>query len=729
MANFFQQGNSAPIIPPTRYNFNSHNLTNTECHDLTSLSISLANACLNSPYQNTDSTHRIGSRRSTSAYASAQAFQPPQPFNVGPWVDRSKLLGQLPDSSSGLDPKMFEDNLLKSTFISGRFPPRPADQSKSSGINQRSTFSNEITGFNGPQAPRPHKVPPRCVPCDGGGSFNPMLSSTPSSAIYAQAEISKGQPDYSQWLLNPAAPAVVADHLRTGRSNNLKSNLLTDRSSGVSYMDQALHQVLPISRLSTVPRSSPSEYVLNSFSDFLTCSIDRYSIKGIDFESGPYFPQTLGPYLLVNPLEGASTPRVSEALELPTQCFKAWSPRLSMPVVLRRVLPERLEPLPSEAYFLARQFCDASDPSVIQLRDVVPVDEFGDNSVIFVYDFLPCCYTLQQIHMSDPAKSSGELPPSDLLPERTAWMFLVQLTQALRFAHQTLNRSVGVLHPSKILVQDGTRLFVNCIGLKDVINHSTMANTMAELKARDFVALGKLMLGVIFGTPLAMKELENGRLFRLICKLNSVVERHDTRRLDHREPEWSETGDRYMLKLFRDFVFHQVDQRGAPHLDLAHIVTVLNKVEAASQERLCLVSRKGERAIIVTYADIRHWLDTSFGSLVEEHRRSLFEQQMVQQQEQQQADAENNGSGVNPTEAIYFATLIHVLIPDQILVSSINMCPRCPEIGLTPPTPKFLKNHGNGASHRSRSLGAILLLLPLLRPQSRLYSLHERQLP
>uniref|UniRef100_A0A5K3EHB4 Pan3_PK domain-containing protein n=1 Tax=Mesocestoides corti TaxID=53468 RepID=A0A5K3EHB4_MESCO len=582
---------------------------------------------------------------------------------------------------------MFEDNLLKSTFISGRFPPRPADQSKSSGINQRSTFSNEITGFNGPQAPRPHKVPPRCVPCDGGGSFNPMLSSTPSSAIYAQAEISKGQPDYSQWLLNPAAPAVVADHLRTGRSNNLKSNLLTDRSSGVSYMDQALHQALR-NKLRASILTPPSK---------------------------SNFPQTLGPYLLVNPLEGASTPRVSEALELPTQCFKAWSPRLSMPVVLRRVLPERLEPLPSEAYFLARQFCDASDPSVIQLRDVVPVDEFGDNSVIFVYDFLPCCYTLQQIHMSDPAKSSGELPPSDLLPERTAWMFLVQLTQALRFAHQTLNRSVGVLHPSKILVQDGTRLFVNCIGLKDVINHSTMANTMAELKARDFVALGKLMLGVIFGTPLAMKkptqylsileqvfpqglpnllqdlltgtlssvdalvlatanhaydhlsticsvnkyqerqllrELENGRLFRLICKLNSVVERHDTRRLDHREPEWSETGDRYMLKLFRDFVFHQVDQRGAPHLDLAHIVTVLNKVEAASQERLCLVSRKGERAIIVTYADIRHWLDTSFGSLVEEHRRSLFEQQMVQQQEQQQADAENNGSGVNPTEAI-----------------------------------------------------------------------------
>ncbi len=42
--------------------------------------------------------------------------------------------------------------------------------------------------------------------------------------------------------------------------------------------------------------------------------------------------------------------------------------------------------------------------------------------------------------------------------------------------------------------------------------------------------------------------------------------------------EWSEVGDRFMLKLFRDFVFHQIDQRGAAYLDLAHIVTVMNKV-------------------------------------------------------------------------------------------------------------------------------------------------------
>ena len=44
------------------------------------------------------------------------------------------------------------------------------------------------------------------------------------------------------------------------------------------------------------------------------------------------------------------------------------------------------------------------------------------------------------------------------------------------------------------------------------------------------------------------------------------------------DPEWAETGDRYLLKLFRDYVFHHVTETGEPWIDLAHIVACLNKV-------------------------------------------------------------------------------------------------------------------------------------------------------
>jgi PAB-dependent poly(A)-specific ribonuclease subunit 3 len=41
---------------------------------------------------------------------------------------------------------------------------------------------------------------------------------------------------------------------------------------------------------------------------------------------------------------------------------------------------------------------------------------------------------------------------------------------------------------------------------------------------------------------------------------------------------WSETGDRYLLKLFRDYVFHQVYEDGNPYIDFAHVIDCLNKV-------------------------------------------------------------------------------------------------------------------------------------------------------
>lgn len=50
------------------------------------------------------------------------------------------------------------------------------------------------------------------------------------------------------------------------------------------------------------------------------------------------------------------------------------------------------------------------------------------------------------------------------------------------------------------------------------------------------------------------------------------------------DPAWSETGDRYMLKLFRDYLFHQVTEEGRPWLDMSHIVQTLNKLDSGSAD-------------------------------------------------------------------------------------------------------------------------------------------------
>ncbi|XP_066590957.1 PAN2-PAN3 deadenylation complex subunit pan3 [Prorops nasuta] len=109
------------------------------------------------------------------------------------------------------------------------------------------------------------------------------------------------------------------------------------------------------------------------------------------------------------------------------------------------------------------------------------------------------------------------------------------------------------------------------------------------------------------------KELENGRLFKLLVKLATINERPEL----NLEPTWAETGDRYMLKLFRDYVFHQVTADGRPWLDLAHVVSCLNKLDSGSQDKICLMSRDEQSVLVVSYAELRQCLETSFGELVQ----------------------------------------------------------------------------------------------------------------
>ena len=46
------------------------------------------------------------------------------------------------------------------------------------------------------------------------------------------------------------------------------------------------------------------------------------------------------------------------------------------------------------------------------------------------------------------------------------------------------------------------------------------------------------------------------QFYRLLTKLCTVVDRADL----NGDASWSEYGDRYMLKLFRDYIFHQVSR-------------------------------------------------------------------------------------------------------------------------------------------------------------------------
>lgn len=85
-------------------------------------------------------------------------------------------------------------------------------------------------------------------------------------------------------------------------------------------------------------------------------------------------------------------------------------------------------------------------------------------------------------------------------------------------------------------------------------------------------------------------------------------------RYDH-DPRWAETGDRYIIKLFRDYLYHQVDEMGRPVIDLSHVLTCLNKLDAGVDEQLTLFSRDEQSCLIVSYREIKNCVENSFREL------------------------------------------------------------------------------------------------------------------
>ena len=122
------------------------------------------------------------------------------------------------------------------------------------------------------------------------------------------------------------------------------------------------------------------------------------------------------------------------------------------------------------------------------------------------------------------------------------------------------------------------------------------------------------------------RELENGRLVRLLTKLNVILERPESSSTSSAQPSnpnmlnqpstaWSETGERYYLKLFRDYVFHQVDHDGRAVLDLGHIVTCLNKLDAGIDEKIELVSRDEQNVFVVSYREVKRGFESAWAEL------------------------------------------------------------------------------------------------------------------
>ena len=106
---------------------------------------------------------------------------------------------------------------------------------------------------------------------------------------------------------------------------------------------------------------------------------------------------------------------------------------------------------------------------------------------------------------------------------------------------------------------------------------------------------------------------------RLLVKLATVNERSD----ENRSLAWSDTGDRYILRLFRDYVFHQKDEQGRNVVDFGHVLDSLAKLDVGDPELIPLCSPDGKTLLVCSYEDVKRCLENVYGELVNQSQ-SLF---------------------------------------------------------------------------------------------------------
>lgn len=108
------------------------------------------------------------------------------------------------------------------------------------------------------------------------------------------------------------------------------------------------------------------------------------------------------------------------------------------------------------------------------------------------------------------------------------------------------------------------------------------------------------------------KELENARLFRLMCKLNCIFGRLESRV----DINWSESGEKFPIILFYDYVFHQINEKGKSVMDLTHVLRCLNKLDCGVKEKIMLVTPDEMNCIIISYKELKALVDSTFRSMV-----------------------------------------------------------------------------------------------------------------
>jgi PAB-dependent poly(A)-specific ribonuclease subunit 3 len=373
------------------------------------------------------------------------------------------------------------------------------------------------------------------------------------------------------------------------------------------------------------------------------------------------------PYHSLVPLEGIKSGQSSLFGNTVCWVYKATSKKNGHVYCLRRLQGARVSGKESTNTPLTK-WKRIINGSIVTPVEVFTSRDFNDTSLIFIHNYHPSSKTLAEHHLG-----GGRFRPS--IQEGLLWTYISQLCNALRAIHSG-ELAARCIHPTKVIITEKNRIRLSACMILDVLEYDT-PRPLADLQHEDLVDLGKLVLSLCLNqvqihnvqascqsfqqttyspelkdlvlwlvtappseqknigylsqsiahhlfdsfdaslhayddlTSEIHKELENGRIARLLLKLGTINERPE---FDN-DPNWAENGERYTLKLFRDYVFHQVDANNNPVLNLGHMLSCLNKLDAGIEEKVYLTSRDHQTSFVVSYKELKKQATNAFQEL------------------------------------------------------------------------------------------------------------------
>ncbi|KAJ3743090.1 hypothetical protein DFH05DRAFT_1400654 [Lentinula detonsa] len=388
---------------------------------------------------------------------------------------------------------------------------------------------------------------------------------------------------------------------------------------------------------------------------------------------GSNLPEELQGYHTFVPIDTVSSPDRKKFFNLNSIVYRATNSTDGIPYVLRRIENFRL--MQQAAFIPIEAWAQIRHPNIVPVYEAFTTRAFNDSSLVVVYSYYPKSQTLFDAHLKSPPSSAFSQHLQNGGGRRILWSYIVQIASAIKRVHEA-GLAVRTIDATKILLTGKNRVRIGSCAVWDVLTydqhldvvalqhddlqhfgrlifalccHNPQATTngnfqksleiISKTYSHDVKSIALFLISKnhphknistvfeMISSKLSMElddalegmdilenemlsELENARLVRLLCKFGFINERPEY--VFARDSRWSETGDRYIIKLFRDYVFHQISEHGTPVTNMSHVLTCLNKLDAGTEEKIMLVARDEQSCLVVSYKEIKACVEAAF---------------------------------------------------------------------------------------------------------------------